>query len=105
MKARVRGGLDHEWRHADDAAFATRLAVTRQITYDLAAPGGMADMDGILQDRDARLPPRGRRQVHVAFIGRRSRAPVAPPVMRDDAKAVIQEEHLGVPIVGASGQP
>jgi hypothetical protein len=40
--------------------------------------------------------------IHIVTIGCLGRTPVTPPVMRDDAKAVIQEEHhLGVPIVSA----
>jgi hypothetical protein len=39
--------------------------------------------------------------IHIVTVGRLARAPVTPPVMGDNAKAVIQEEHhLRVPIVG-----
>jgi hypothetical protein len=42
----------------------------------------------------------------IVIIGGLGRTPVTPTVMRDDAVAAIQEEHhLGVPIVGAQGQP
>src|SRR5437764_1244128 len=49
--SRIRGGLDHQRRHGTDKhslGHAT-LAVTRQITHDLAATGGVADVDGVPQ--------------------------------------------------------
>src|SRR3981081_1336460 len=40
--------------------------------------------------------------IHIVTVGRLGRTPVTPAVMRDDAKAVVKEEHhLGVPIVSA----
>src|SRR3981081_72421 len=40
--------------------------------------------------------------IHIVTVGRLRRTPVTPTVMRDDAKAVVQEKHhLGVPIVRA----
>src|ERR1700722_11479141 len=72
------------------------------ITRDLAAAGGMTDMDGILQIEI-------RRQgcqvicimIHVVAIARLTGSAVAASVMCDDAITVAQEEkHLRVPVVG-----
>jgi hypothetical protein len=104
--ARIVGGLEHERRHgADehglrDAAF--RLTVPGDIACRLAAAGGMADMDGVAQvevpDDDGRVGGVG---VHRVPFGDLRRAPVAAPVVRDDAKAVgCEEQHLRVPVVG-----
>src|SRR6202044_1088092 len=72
------------------------------ITRDLAAAGGMTDMDGILQIEM-------RRQgcqvicimIHVVAIAGLAGSPVASSVMCDDAIAVTEEEqHLRVPVIG-----
>src|ERR1700678_4490649 len=72
------------------------------ITRDLAAAGGMTDMDGILQIEM-------RRQgcqvicimIHVVAIARLTGSAVAASVMCDDAVAVTEEEqHLRVAVIG-----
>src|SRR5271167_186531 len=72
------------------------------ITRHLAAAGGMADVDGILQIEM-------RRQgcqvicimIHVVAIARLTGSAVASSVMCDDTIAVTEEEkHLCVPVVG-----
>ena len=74
----------------------------RQIAHHLAAAGGMADMDGVLQ-----IEMRGQRRqvigvmIHVVAVADLGGAAVAAPVMGDDAIAVLQEEqHLRVPVIG-----
>src|ERR1700722_898429 len=72
------------------------------ITRDLAAAGGMTDMDGILQIEM-------RRQgcqvicimIHVVAVARLTGSAVAASVMCDDAVAVAEEkQHLRVPVIG-----
>src|ERR1700704_2554030 len=63
----------------------------------------MADVDGVLQIKmcgDCREIVGV--VIHIVTVGRLRRTPVTAAVMRDDAKAIIQEEHhLRVPIVRA----
>ncbi len=77
--------------------------MTREVTHALAAAGGVADVDGVLQ-----IEVRGQGReiigivIHVVTVGRLGRTPVTPAIMRDDAIAVTQEKHeLGIPVVGA----
>src|ERR1700722_20283030 len=69
---------------------------------DLAATGGMADVDGV---REIEMR-RQRREVvgivvHVVAVAGLGGSPVAPPVVSDDAIDVKDEEHnLGVPVIG-----
>ncbi len=68
----------------------------------LAAAGGMADVNGILQIEMRRH--RGKIVgvvIHVMAVARLGGAAVAAAVMGDDAIAVIEEEqHLRVPVIG-----
>ena len=96
--------LHHQGRHRADQRRLRHpaLAVARQIVRDLAAAGGMADVNGVLQIEMRR----DRREIvgiviHVVAVGHLAGAAVAAAVMRDDAIAVIEEEqHLRIPIVG-----
>ena len=70
--------------------------------HHLAAAGGMADVNGILQ-----VEMRGQRRqvvgimIHVVAVGGLAGAAMAAAVMGDDAIAVIEEEqHLRVPVIG-----
>ncbi len=70
--------------------------------HDLAAAGGMADVDGVLQ---IEMRGDGREVVgivvHVMAVAGLAGAAVAAAVMGDDAIAVIEEDqHLGVPVIG-----
>jgi hypothetical protein len=74
------------------------LAVARDVVHDLAAAGGMAHVNGVLQIEMSRH----RRQVvgvviHVVAVAGLGGSAVAAAVMGDDAIAVIEEEqHLCV---------
>ena len=74
---------------------------------DLAAAGGMADVDGVVQIEV--LDERGEVVgvvVHVVAVGGLGGAAVTAPVMGDDAVALLQEEqHLVVPVVGRQRPP
>ena len=71
------------------------------VAHDLAAAGGVPDVDGILEIEMLRH----RSQVvgvvvHVVTVAGLGRASVPAPVVGDDAVAVLEEEQqLGVPIV------
>ena len=62
--------------------------MTRQIAHDLAAAGGVADVNGVLE-----IEMRGDSReivgvmIHVVTVGGLRRAAVAAPVVGDDAKA------------------
>jgi hypothetical protein len=78
------------------------LAVSREVVHHLAAAGGMADVNGVLQ-----IEMRGQRRqvirivIHVVAIARLSRSAVAAAVVSYDAIAVVKkEQHLRVPVVG-----
>ena len=73
-----------------------------EIAHHLAAAGGMADMDRVLQ-----IEMRGHRRevvgimVDVVAVADLRRAAMPAPVMRDDPITLTQEEqHLRVPVVG-----
>ena len=100
------GGLQHERRHGADEHQPWRrgpAAVPRDVARRLAAAGRMADVDGVAQvevldDRGGI----GGVVVHVVAVADLARAAVAAPVVGDDAIALAEEEeHLGVPVVGA----
>ena len=100
---RIGRRLHHQRRHrADDRRFRhPAIAVARQIAHHFAAAGGMPDVDRVLQ-----VEVLGHRSqvvgvmIHVMVAADLGRAAMAAPVMRDDAKAVAEEEqHLRVPIV------
>ena len=78
------------------------LAMPRQIVHHLAAAGGMADVNGVLQIEMRRQRRKVVRIViHVVAVAGLAGAAVAAAVMGDDAIAVIEEEqHLRVPVVG-----
>ena len=70
--------------------------------HHLAAAGGMADVNGVLQIEMRR---HGRKivgiMIHVMAVAGLAGTAVAAAVMGDDAIAVIEEEqHLRVPVVG-----
>ena len=74
----------------------------RQIVHHLAAAGGMADVNGVLQ-----VEMRGQRRqvvgivIHVVAVARLGGPAVAAAVVGDDAIAVLEEEqHLRVPVIG-----
>ena len=78
------------------------LTVPGDVAHDLAAAGGVPDVDGVVE-----IEMGGQRGqvvgvvVHVVTVAGLRGAPVPAPVMGDDAVAVLQEEqHLGVPVVG-----
>ena len=64
--------------------------MTRHVTRDLAAPGRVAHVNGVLQ-----VEVRGDRRevisvvIHIVTIGRLRRTPVTPAVVRDNAKAMV----------------
>ena len=69
--------------------------------HHLAAAGGMADVNGVLQ---VEMRRHGREivriMIHVMAVADLAGAAMAAAVMGDDPKAVIDEEqHLGVPVV------
>src|ERR1700759_210242 len=73
----------------------------RQIMHPLAAAGGMADMNGVLD-----VEMRGHRRevvgimIHVMTVAGLAGAAMTAAVMGNDAKTVIEEEQqLGIPIV------
>ena len=70
--------------------------------HHLAAAGGMADVNGVLQ-----IEMRGQRRevigimIHVVAVGHLAGPAMASAVVRDDAEAVVDEEnHLRVPVIG-----
>ena len=85
-------------------SLATRpLAVAGDIAGRLAAAGRVADVDGVAQvemlDDGGGV---GGVVVHVVAVADLARTAVSAPVMGDDAIALREEEeHLGVPVVGA----
>jgi hypothetical protein len=69
--------------------------------HHLAAAGGMADMNGVLQIEMRRHGSEIIRvMIHVMAVGHLAGAAMAAAVMRDDPKTVVQEKHhLRVPVV------
>ena len=102
--ARIGRRLHHQRRHRADQGRLRHpaFAVPGQIVRHLAAAGGMADVNGVLQIEMRRQ----RRQVvgiviHVVAVADLCGSAVAAAVMRDDAIALIEEEqHLRVPVIG-----
>ena len=76
--------------------------MAREVTNDLAATGGVADVNGVFQIEMRRH--RGEIVgvvVEIVAAADLAGAAVAAAVMSDDAIAVIEEkQHLRVPIVG-----
>ena len=75
--------------------------MSRDVAHDLAATGGVPDVDGIPQ---IEMVGHGRQivgvVVHVVTVADLARASVAPPIVGDHAVAVAEEEqHLVVPVV------
>ncbi|MCY1173935.1 hypothetical protein D9M73_141180 [compost metagenome] len=102
--AGVCGGLHHQrWNRTDDRRLGgSAFAVTSEVMHDLAAAGGMADMDRVAK---VQMLDHGRKiigiMVHVMTFADLGRSPVATPVMRNDAVALAEEEqHLRVPVIG-----
>ena len=102
--ARVGRRLHHNRRHRahQDRLRDPAFAVSSQIVGDLAAPGGMADVDRVLQ-----VEMRGQRRqvigivIHVVTLAHLRGPAMTAAVMRDDAIAVLEEKHhLGVPVIG-----
>jgi len=95
-----------EWTYrltaADVGEIDAALAVARDVMHHLAAAGGMADMDGLLQVQMRRH--RGEIVgivIHVVAVADLRGTAVAAAVMGDDPITVIEEEqHLCVPVVG-----
>ena len=102
--ARVGVGLQHERRHGtdQDRFRHAALAVPRDVVHDLAATGGVADMDGVPEIEVG--SQRGQVvgvMIHVVTVACLGGAAVPAAVMSDDAVAVPEEEqHLGVPVIG-----
>ena len=69
--------------------------------HHLAATGGMADMNGVLQIEMRRHSGKVVGiMIHVVAVAGLAGAAVAAAVMGDDAIAVIEEEqHLRVPVI------
>jgi hypothetical protein len=68
---------------------------------DLAATGGMTDMDGVVQ-----VQVRGKRRevagvmIHIVSLGHLARSTVAAPIMRNDTETLAKEEqHLRIPVI------
>ena len=102
--ARIGRRLHHQRRHRADERRLRHpaLAVACQIVRHLAAAGGMADVNGVLQ---VEMRRQGRKVVriviHVMAVAGLGGSAVAAAVMGDDAIAVIEEEqHLRVPVIG-----
>ncbi len=96
-------GLHHERRHrADDRCFCdAALAVPRKVVHDLAAAGGVPDVDCVLQSE---MGCHGREivcvMVYVMTVRDLCRAAVAAPVVRDAMISLAEkEQHLRVPVV------
>jgi len=96
-------GLHHQRRHRTDQDRLRHPALTvpGDVAHDLAAAGGVPDVDRVVQ-----VEVRGHRGhvvgvvVHVVTIAGLRGAPVPAAVVSDDPVAVQQEEHhLGVPVV------
>ena len=83
---RVGVGLHHERRHrADDRGLGdAALAVAGEVVHDLAAAGGVPDVDGVVQ---VEVVDHGGEVVgvvvHVVAVGDLGRAPVTAPVVGD----------------------
>ncbi len=96
--------LHHQRRHRADQGRLRHaaLAVPPQIVRYLAAAGGMADVNGVLQIEMRRQSRKVVRIViHVMAVARLGGSAVAAAVMGYDAIAVIEEEqHLRVPVIG-----
>src|ERR1700726_672089 len=96
--------LHHQgWHRADDGRLRyPALAVPSEIMHHLAAAGGMADVNGILQIEMRR---QGRKvvriMIHVMAVAGLAGPAVAASVMGDDPIAVTEEkQHLRVPVIG-----
>jgi hypothetical protein len=101
--ARVGLGLHHQRRdRADQHGFChAALTVPRDVAHDLAAPGGVPDVDRIAQ---IEMLGHGRQIVgvviHVVTVTDLARASVTTPIVGDHAVAAAEEEqHLVVPVV------
>ncbi len=101
--AGVIGRLHHDRRHgADQHSFRhPAFAMAPDVVCDLAATGGVANMHRILQ-----VEMRGQCReivgivIHVMAVAGLGGAAVATAIMRDDAKALVEEEeHLSVPVI------
>ena len=81
--------------------------MTRDIARDLAAPGGVADVDGALEvECRGQLGDVVGVGVHLVAVHRLSGAAVPTAIMGDHPVPVMLEKHhLVVPVVGAQGQP
>jgi hypothetical protein len=81
--------------------------VAAEIARHLAAAGGVADVDDVVQVKV--LDQAGQVVgvvIHVVALEDLGGAAVPAPVMSDHPVAVVQEEeHLGVPVVGRQGPP
>jgi hypothetical protein len=105
--ARVGRRPEHERRHGTDqhGRRGALRAVAAEVVRHLAAAGRVADVDRVAQVE--RLGQRGEVAgvvIHVVAAEDLARAPVAAPVVRDDAVALLREEqHLAVPVVRGQG--
>ena len=96
--------LHHQRRHRayQGRHRHTAFAMSSQIMRHLAAAGGMADVNGVLQ---IEMRSQSRKVigivVHIVAVARLGRAAVAAPIMGDHAIAVGEEkQHLRIPVVG-----
>jgi hypothetical protein len=78
------------------------LTVSADVVHDLAATGGVSNVDGVLE-----IEMGGQRRqvvgvvVHVVTVAGLGGASVPTPVMGDHPVPPLEEEqHLGVPVVG-----
>lgn len=102
---RIRIGLDHarrDGRHQHGLRDPAGAMSTEESSH-LAAAGGMADHDGVLEiELFENLVQVVRVRVHVVAVPGLGRTPVAAPVVGDDAIAFAgEEEHLVFPVVRA----
>jgi hypothetical protein len=85
----------YRFRHAT-------FAVSSNVVNDLAATGGVPDVDGVTEiEMGSQRSQVVGVVVHIVTVAGLCGASVSPPVMGDHAVAAVQEEqHLGVPVVG-----
>src|ERR1700756_960753 len=103
--ARIGLRFQHQWRYGTDENQLGRAlpAIARNIARGLSAAGGMTNVNGIAKIKlfdDRRYV--GCVVIHVVAIADRGRTTVTATIMGDDTITLAdEEEHLGVPVVGA----
>ena len=104
LAARVRRRFQHDRRDRTDQHRLGRAAfpVTGHVARHLAAAGGVADMDRVLEiEMSHQVGDVGRVGVHLVAVSGLCGASVSAPIMSDHAKTLVEEkQHLRVPLVG-----